>query len=291
MAGLVTPSRVYPVWGDLFFPELRQARVRVPSTPWFLAKTWMPGTRPGMTKLGVLIRLVARKRLFDYVAHFRNREGFLHDLADERVEAERPLALVGITRHQHDLEIAVVAHGGERERDPVHYRHLDVGDEQIEMAADGNLFERRRAVRRGGDFVTVLGERAREQFSNGRFVFRDHDACQENLRRRQPLAAVGEVAARQEPNEHLAAFGRRRGKPAAKRNFLVSRQGRARQQGRPGIEFLPAGAEHREADARHFDRVVRDVYDFAFDHEHGDPVLGLAGGADFAEFETAQIHR
>ena len=50
------------------------------------------------------------------------------------------------------------------------------------MAVAGNLLERRRSVGGGRDFMAVLGERAREQFPNGRFVFRDQDACQENLR-------------------------------------------------------------------------------------------------------------
>src|SRR2546421_12890399 len=50
MAGLGTASRVHPTCAALNSSELGQARVPVPSTSLLQkSKTWMPGTRPGMT--------------------------------------------------------------------------------------------------------------------------------------------------------------------------------------------------------------------------------------------------
>jgi hypothetical protein len=51
MAGLVSPSRVYPTWASIF-SQLGHARVADAIHVFTLLvseKTWMPGTRPGMT--------------------------------------------------------------------------------------------------------------------------------------------------------------------------------------------------------------------------------------------------
>ena len=45
------------------------------------------------------------------------REGLGDHVVDQRVEAVRALALVGVAGHQQDDELGEVARGGERERD------------------------------------------------------------------------------------------------------------------------------------------------------------------------------
>jgi len=48
-AGFVTLAATFAVIPDV--PPLSWPGLSRPSTPCFVAKTWMPGTRPGMTSL------------------------------------------------------------------------------------------------------------------------------------------------------------------------------------------------------------------------------------------------
>ncbi len=50
------------------------------------------------------------------------------------VEAGGAFALVGKAGHQQDRQIGKIAGRRQRQRDPVHHRHLDIGEQQIECA-------------------------------------------------------------------------------------------------------------------------------------------------------------
>ena len=71
----------------------------------------------------------------------------------------------------------MVARGGERQRNAVHHRHADVGEQQLERAALAREHvERLGAVVRGHDLVAVLHQRARHQLADRLFVLGDQNA-------------------------------------------------------------------------------------------------------------------
>jgi hypothetical protein len=95
-------------------------------------------------------------------------EGLGHHLGDDRLQALGPLALLGIAGHQHDREIGKFLLRRERQRDPVHQRHADIGQQQVEAAVLGDQdVERLGAVRRHQAGVPVHGEPARDQRAQG----------------------------------------------------------------------------------------------------------------------------
>src|SRR5262245_12748096 len=101
---------------------------------------------------------------------------------NERVEATRPLALVGIAGHQQDADVRVIAGGGERKRDAVHYRHADVAQEQVEGALRAHdELERLGAVTGSDDVVAIERQRARDQRTQPGLVLGDQNARHTNL--------------------------------------------------------------------------------------------------------------
>src|SRR3712207_7463800 len=67
-------------------------------------------------------------------AQVAERERLGENVGDGGVEAFGALALVGEAGHEDDREVWELTLGGERQRDPVHHRHADVGEEEIEGA-------------------------------------------------------------------------------------------------------------------------------------------------------------
>ena len=73
--------------------------------------------------------------------------------------------------------VRIVARGGERQRDAVHQRHLDVGQQQIEAAVLAREdVERVRAVDGGHHLMAEIGQRARGQRAQRLLVFGDQNA-------------------------------------------------------------------------------------------------------------------
>ena len=97
---------------------------------------------------------------------------------NERVEVVRPFALVGVAGHQQDGQRRMVAGGRERQRDAVHDRHPDIGEQKLEGAAlAGENIERLGAIIGRRDLVPVLLERAGDEMADRFFVFGDENAC------------------------------------------------------------------------------------------------------------------
>src|SRR5215813_10455460 len=67
------------------------------------------------------------ERVVDRAAHRPERERLGDDVVDPCIEAVRPLALIGIARHQHDGDVGMVACRRVRKRDAIHDRHADIG--------------------------------------------------------------------------------------------------------------------------------------------------------------------
>ena len=96
---------------------------------------------------------------------------------DDGVEAVGALALIGIARHQQNGQIGKVARRGKRQRDAVHDRHADVGEQKIETAVFAlEQIERVAAVACGLHLVAGARERARAHGAQGFLVFGDQDA-------------------------------------------------------------------------------------------------------------------
>ena len=105
-----------------------------------------------------------------------------NDVADQRFESGHPLALVGVTGHQQDRQIGKVARDRERQRDAIHHRHLDVGQQQVEVALLAHEHvEGFGAVGGRHHGVTFLGERALDQHAQRFLVLGDQDACHGRL--------------------------------------------------------------------------------------------------------------
>jgi len=96
------------------------------------------------------------------------------------VETRGALALVGKTGHQYNRHIGKVAGGGKRQRDAVHDRHLNIGEQQIEGAVfSGQDLQRLGAVLGGNGVVAVHGNGARHQHAHGFFIVGDKHARHE----------------------------------------------------------------------------------------------------------------
>ena len=103
--------------------------------------------------------------------------GFGDHVVDHGIEAVRALALIGVARHQQNRQIGKVARGGKRQRDAVHDRHADVGEQEIEMSVLAlEQIERIAAVACGLDLVAGTRQRARTHGAQGLLVFGDQDA-------------------------------------------------------------------------------------------------------------------
>ena len=102
-----------------------------------------------------------RQRFVDRVAQVRDRERLRDHVVDDGVEAVGAFALIGVAGHQQDGQVGIIARRGERQRDAVHDRHADVGEQKIEapLFAPEHV-ERIAAVAGGLDLVTV-GRQAR----------------------------------------------------------------------------------------------------------------------------------
>ena len=91
---------------------------------------------------------------------------------DDGVEAVGALALVCIAGHQQDRQIRKVARRGERERNAVHERHADVGEQEVEATLLARQqIERLAAVASGFDLAAFARESARTKRAQGVFVF------------------------------------------------------------------------------------------------------------------------
>ena len=96
---------------------------------------------------------------------------------DQRIEAGGALALIREAGHQQDRDLRMVARCRQRQRDAVHDRHADVGQQQFEAAALARQhIERLGAVVRGHHRVAVLCERARDQAAHAFLVLGDQNA-------------------------------------------------------------------------------------------------------------------
>src|SRR5438094_341788 len=72
----------------------------------------------------------------------------------------------------------MVARRRECERNAVHDRHADVGEQKLEGAVlAGQEVERLRPVPRGGDLVAVLRQCARDQAADRVLIVGNEDAC------------------------------------------------------------------------------------------------------------------
>src|SRR5215471_3193677 len=95
----------------------------------------------------------------------------------DRAEVRGALALVGEPGHQQDADPWKVARRRQRQRDAIHDRHLDVGQEQVEFASLAiEDLQRLGAVLRGDGLVAVHGDRARHQRAHGIFIVGDQDS-------------------------------------------------------------------------------------------------------------------
>src|SRR5690349_11706617 len=87
------------------------------------------------------------------------------------------LALVGEAGHQQDADVWKIARRRQRQRNAVHDRHLDVGQQQVEFAAlAAEDLQRLGAVLRGDGLVAVHGDGARHQRAHGIFVVGNQDS-------------------------------------------------------------------------------------------------------------------
>ena len=82
--------------------------------------------------------------------------------------------LMFVARHDDDLHLRVVAAGGQRQRDAVHDRHVDVGEEQVELALL-QMRQRVGAVLAHRDFVAALLQPPGDEFPERQLVLRDKD--------------------------------------------------------------------------------------------------------------------
>jgi len=96
---------------------------------------------------------------------------------DDGVKIGRAFPLLGKAGHQQDRHLRKVARGRQRQRNPVHDRHLDVGEQEIEAAflANQNL-QCFGAVLRGDRLMPVQRDRARDQLAHGILVVGDQNA-------------------------------------------------------------------------------------------------------------------
>jgi len=86
------------------------------------------------------------------------------------------LALIGIAGHQENNELGIVARCRKRERDAIHDRHADVGEEKIEASALTLQHVERFATVTGSlDVVTNHGQPARAHRAQCLFVFGDQN--------------------------------------------------------------------------------------------------------------------
>ena len=101
------------------------------------------------------------------------------------------------------VSVGKVARRGERQRDAVHHRHLDVGEQQVEapLSRDED-FERLGAVLRGRGLMTVHGDRPRHQLAHRLLVVGDQDTGHGSH------AAGGQIAPVEEANDDR--YARRR---------------------------------------------------------------------------------
>ena len=134
--------------------------------------------------------LPRRQRVGHGGADVGHRKRLCHDVMDDGVEARGAFALIGKAGHQQDRQIGKIARRRQRQRDPVHHRHLDIGEQQIEGAVFADQdFQRFGAVFGGDDVVAVHGDGARHQRAHGVFIvgdqyarhrrtiFRERDRC------------------------------------------------------------------------------------------------------------------
>ena len=149
-----------------------------------------------------------RQRFVDRCAQRRDRERLGDHVVDDGVEAVGALALIGIAGHQQNGEIGKIARRGERQRDAVHDRHADVGEQKIETSASrASTSSASLPSQAVFDLVAVGRERARTQCA--------HSASSSSAMRMRAMGASAipgdNVAAGDEADE------RRRARPAAAR--------------------------------------------------------------------------
>jgi hypothetical protein len=81
---------------------------------------------------------------------------------NDGVEAVGAFALIGVSSHQQDGQRRIITRGGERQRNAVHDRHANIGEQEIEtpLLAHHEI-ERIAAVTGRFDLVTVGRKRPR----------------------------------------------------------------------------------------------------------------------------------
>ena len=123
-------------------------------------------------------------------------------------------------------QLGIIARRGERERDAVHDRHADVGEQEIEATLLAReQIERLAAVGSGHDLMAVDRERARAKRAERVFVFGYENACHGDSSQRVPATTSRRLTKRTSTSR---ASVRRRGEAAAKANALARRQRGAR---------------------------------------------------------------
>ena len=166
---------------------------------------------------------------------------------DQRVEAVCALALVGKARHQQDRELRMIARGRQRERNAVHDRHADIGEQELECAPLARQqIERLGAVVRGRHAVTVHDERTRDEAAQRLFVLGDQNPCHGTLTRCRSLNPGQSVAAVEEAHQHVVRFRRRRSESRSEGQRFPRRQYAAARQRGPGVDLLAGSIANRE---------------------------------------------
>lgn len=88
----------------------------------------------------------------------------------------RPLALVGVTRHQHDRQIRMVPRDLQGKRNSIHDRHLDISqDEIVSVGIFGKNAYGFSAVAGRRDGMTIAFQRAADKFANRPIIFGKQD--------------------------------------------------------------------------------------------------------------------
>jgi len=96
---------------------------------------------------------------------------------DQRIEVRGAFALVRIGSHQQNDDVRIIARGGERERNAVHQRHPDIGEQQIETALLArDYLERVGPIDRGYHLVPGIGQSTRREGAQRFFVLGKQDA-------------------------------------------------------------------------------------------------------------------
>ncbi len=203
-----------------------------------------------------------------------------------RVEAVRALALIGIAGHQQNSQIGIVARRGERQRDAVHDRHADVGQQKIETAVFAlEQIERVAAVTCGFD-VVAGGRQARARTWRITLLRLRRSGC-------EPWSACSghmSLRLRKRTSTSWASGG---GEASRVWNATPRPAAAWRAAARRSTNRFPAARRcgPQSADAARSAVLPVIVDDIAADHQDRHALMLLGGGGEAVEIEPAQIHR